>query len=108
MSEPNLFQPEVMMMKLEKLIQERESISAQAFPVSTKELLARYERLYTGAINDVLRELCLLDQALPYSIVPLRNTDTIAGIAFTVKSAPSCLINGEMDSRAKMLGVDPV
>ena len=39
--------------------------SRPAFPVPVKELLARYEQLYTGAINDVLREFCLLDQALP-------------------------------------------
>lgn len=90
-------------MKLDKLIQERESISRQDFPVSTEELLTRYERLYTGAINDVLREFCLLEQALPYEIVPLRKADTVAGIAFTVKSAPSCRINGEMDFRTTML-----
>ncbi len=29
-----------------------------------KELLRRYERLYTGAVSDVLREHCLLDQTL--------------------------------------------
>jgi 4-hydroxy-4-methyl-2-oxoglutarate aldolase len=91
------------MMNLEKLIAERESVSETIFPIPVKELLARYEKLYTGAVNDVLREFCLLDQALPYNIIPLRDTDNVAGIAFTVKSTPHCVINGEMECRTKML-----
>ena len=94
-------------MKLEKLIAEREGVSTKPFPVPVKEMLARYEQLYTGAINDVLREFCLLEQALPYNIVPLENRHTVAGIAFTVKSAPNCVINGEMTFRTKMLDEMP-
>lgn len=90
-------------MKLEKLIAERESISTKTFPVPVKELLARYEQLYTGAINDVLREFCLLEQALPHRIVPLRPERTVAGIAFTVKSAPNVKIVGELTFRSQML-----
>jgi regulator of RNase E activity RraA len=101
--EPTLLQKEATMMKLEKFITEREGVSTKPFPLPVKELLARYEKLYTGAINDVLREFCLLEQALPYNIVPLRDKDTVAGIAFTVKSAPNCVINGEMTFRTKML-----
>jgi 4-hydroxy-4-methyl-2-oxoglutarate aldolase len=103
MSKPNQLQQEAKMMKLERLIAEREEVSTKPFPVPVKELIARYEKLYTGAINDVLREFCLLDQALPYDIVPLRNQDTVAGIAFTVKSSPNCVIRGEMTFRVKML-----
>ena len=62
--EENMLQKEAKMMKLEKLIRERESISDVKFPIPEKELLARYESLYTGAINDVMREFCLLNQAL--------------------------------------------
>lgn len=102
-NEPNLLQKEAKMMKLEKLIAEREGVSTKSFPVPVKELLARYEKLYTGAVNDVLREFCLLEQALPHRIVPLRDKDTVAGLAFTVKSAPNCVINGEMTFRVKML-----
>jgi len=103
MSETKRLQQECMMMKLERLIDQRESISTKPFPVPLQELLARYEKLYTGAINDVLRELCRLEQALPHDIIPLRNQDKVAGIAFTVKSAPNCLIRGEMTFRTKML-----
>lgn len=98
------YRNEVGMMKLEKLISTREDISTREFPVSVKELLARYEQLYTGAISDVLREFALLDQALPCHIKPLCPERTVAGIAFTVKSAPNVKITGEMKFREEMLG----
>jgi regulator of RNase E activity RraA len=94
---------EVGMMNLEKLINEREARSTKAFPVPEKELLERFERMYTGAVCDVLREFCLLNQALPGHIVPLREYKTIAGFAFTVKSAPNAMIKGEMEFRVQML-----
>jgi 4-hydroxy-4-methyl-2-oxoglutarate aldolase len=100
-------QQEAAMMNLGNLIAEREGISTSPFPIPLKELLARYERLYTGAVNDVLRERCRLDQALPHRIVPLRDGDTVAGIAFTVKSAPNCVIRGEMTFRGRMLDALP-
>ena len=96
-------QKEAMLMNLEQLIAEREGKAIEPFPIAQGELLARYQRLYTGAINDVLREFCLLDQALPHHIVPLRDSDTVAGIAFTVKSAPNSVISGEMTFRTQML-----
>jgi regulator of RNase E activity RraA len=97
------YKKEVGMMNLEKLIESREGISEAVFPVSDKELLFRFEKLYTGAVNDVLREFCLLDQALPGHIVPLREYRTVAGFAFTVKSAPNAQITGEMEFRTHML-----
>ncbi len=84
MNNENLLQKEAKMMKLEKLIAQRESVSTKPFPVPVKELLKRYEQLYTGAISDVLREFCLLDQSLPGHLRPLRdsaphiNTMTVA------------------------------
>lgn len=94
---------EVGMMKLEKLIALREGRQETTFPIPVKELLGRYEQLYTGAINDVLREYTLLDQALPGHIVPLREYRTVAGIAFTVKSSPNAMIRGEIEFRTSML-----
>ncbi len=90
-------------MKLDKLIEMREGISKTEFPVPDKALLERYEQLYTGAINDVLREFCLMNQALPNHIVPLREYQTVAGFAFTVKSAPNTKVTGEMEFRTRML-----
>ncbi|MCX2450150.1 RraA family protein [Pedobacter sp. PLR] len=97
------YKKEVGMMNLEKLIETREGKSDADFPIPEKELLHRYEQLYTGAINDVLREFCLINQALPGHLVPLREYRTIAGIAFTVKSAPNAMIQGEMEFRIQML-----
>jgi len=105
---PSLLQQEAKMMKLERLIAERESVSTKPFPVPVKELLGRYEQIYTGAISDVLREFALLDQALPGYMRPLRDSDVVAGIAFTVKSAPNVKITGEMTFRTEMLdAMDP-
>lgn len=97
-----LLQKEARMMKLEKLIAVRETISTTPFSIPEKELLARYELLYTGAISDVLREHALLDQSIGH-LIPLRPEKTVAGIAFTVKSAPSVKITGEMTFRTQML-----
>lgn len=97
------FKKEIGMMNLEKLIETREYISKAKFPIPDKELLSRFEQLYTGAVNDVLRELCYLNQALPGHILPLREYNTVAGFAFTVKSSPNVLITGEMDFRSEML-----
>lgn len=99
----NQYKKEVGMMNLEKLIQSREGVSRLSFPIPEKELLKRFESLYSGAVNDVLREFCLLNQALPNHIKPLREYRTIAGIAFTVKSSPNAMISGEMEFRTKML-----
>ena len=99
----NTYKKEVGLMNLEKLIQSREKVATEPFPIAEKELLARFEELYTGAVNDVLREFCLLEQALPGHILPLREYRTVAGIAFTVKSAPNVKISGEMEFRTEML-----
>ena len=97
------YKKEVGMMNLEKLIETREYVSKKEFPIPEKELLSRFEQLYTGAVCDVLREFCLLNQALPHHIKPLREYRTFAGFAFTVKSAPNVMIKGEMDFRTQML-----
>lgn len=97
------YKKEVGMMHLERLIETREGVSTEPFPIPGKELLARFEQLYLGAVNDVLREFCLLHQALPNRIHPLREYRTVAGFAFTVKSAPNAKIRGEMEYRTQML-----
>lgn len=93
------YQKEVGMMNLEQLIEAREGKPDVTFPIAEKELLTRFEQLYTGAVNDVLREFCLLNQALPNHIIPLREYHTVAGFAFTVKSSPNAMIKGEMEFR---------
>lgn len=97
------YRKEVGMMNLEKFIDEREYISNKMFPIPDNELLQRFEQLYTGAVNDVLREFCFINQTMPNRIMPLREYRTIAGFAFTVKSAPNAKVSGEMEFRTKML-----
>ena len=91
------------LMKLDKLIAARQRIPDCALSIPVGELCARYEKLYTGAINDVMREFCLLDQNLPRDIMPLRDEMVVCGEAFTVKGAPNVMIEGEMTFRAQML-----
>lgn len=96
-------QREARMMRLEALIAEREIIPEVELSIAPSELLARYEKLYTGAISDVLREHCLLDQALPGYLQVLRPERQVAGFAFTVKSSPNTKISGELTLRTQML-----
>ena len=90
-------------MDLQKLIDSRSKKELKSFPIDEKELCERYEKLYTGAVNDVLREMNLLYQTLPNSILPLREDMRVAGIAFTVKGSKNLTVENEMEQRARML-----
>ncbi|OYY66881.1 RraA family protein [Sphingomonas sp. 28-62-11] len=92
------------MMNLDELIATREGLAQAEFTVPQSAILERFENLYTGLVSDVLREFCLLNQALPSYLIPLRPEKTVAGVAFTVKSAPNVRITGEMETRTRMLG----
>lgn len=54
MNEDNLLRREVGMMKLDALIAAREHVAAEPLPIPVKEMLGRYEKLYTGAISAAL------------------------------------------------------
>jgi regulator of RNase E activity RraA len=88
---------------MDRLTELRDTISTKPFPIPVDELLRRYEKLFTGAVSDVLREMTLVDQALPHDIVPLWPDKTVAGIAFTIKSTTDPTIEGELTKRADML-----
>ena len=74
-----------------------------SFQISEKELCDRFEKTWTPAVNDVLRELGYLEQTLPNNIMPLREHMRVCGIAFTVKGAKNLTQEGEMEKRAEML-----
>lgn len=78
-------------------------MARRPFPITEEELCSRYEKVYTAAVNDVLREEGLIAQTLPNDIAPLRENMVVCGIAFTVKGCPSLSIKNEMEERAKML-----
>lgn len=90
-------------MNVDDLRSERDDLDQVPLQIDTAELCDRYERLYTGAIDNVLREYSLVDNVLPHRISPLRDEMTVAGIAFTISSAPNPTLEGEMDTRAEML-----
>ena len=71
------------------------------------ELVARYEQVFTAAVNDVLREMNYLYQTLPNNILPLRDEMKVAGIAFTLKGSKNLDLQDEMIDRAKMLEAIP-
>jgi regulator of RNase E activity RraA len=90
-------------MNLENLKSIRDNKTKKELSIPLAELCERYEKLYTGAVNDVLREFTLMDQALPPAVHPLRDEMKVAGVAFTIKSASDPTIAGEMETRAEML-----
>ena len=72
-------------------------------PISEKELCDRYEKTWTPAVNDVLRELGYIEQTLPNNIMPLREHMRVCGVAFTIKGSKNLTQEGEMEKRADML-----
>lgn len=90
-------------MHVDRLQRLRDTVEEIAFSRPEEEIIEQYEKLYTGAVNDVLREMCVLSQALPPEIVPLRDEMVVAGFAFTIRSAADPTLAGELELRVKML-----
>ena len=90
-------------MQTDKLQQLRDDVEQAELSIPEAELCRRFEKLYTGAVNDVLRELCLPCQALPPQIAPLRDESVVCGPAFTVKAVRDPTLGGELGVRVKML-----
>jgi regulator of RNase E activity RraA len=91
------------MIRIDRLVARHEPAQPPPLPIAAGELIARYENVQAAVVSDVLREHALLDQAFPGTLVALRPERTVAGIAFTVKSAPDTRISGEMTIRGRML-----
>jgi regulator of RNase E activity RraA len=96
------------MLDLKKLSEQRNPGRIE-LPISDHEVAERYNRLFSGAINDVLREFACMNQALPFDIIPFQEGEKTAGIAFTIRSAkdPGVHAEREMAFRAKMLSDIP-
>lgn len=73
------------------------------FPIPVRELCERYEALYTAAVNDVLREMGIINCTLPHNIMPLKDCMKVCGIAFTICGKKDKTPEGEMEKRADML-----
>ena len=77
--------------------------TAAKYPITIREMRERYLKLYSGAVNDVMRFAFHVNAALPSSYLPLRENMKLCGQAFTVKGAPDITTEGEMEMRAEML-----
>lgn len=87
--------------KYEKMM--RDAMEPVLFPIPDEELCARYEAVFTAAVNDVLREEGLIAQTLPNDIMPLKDEMKVCGIAFTVTGCQSLATKNEMEERTRML-----
>lgn len=94
---------DIAMMRLEELKRVRSARRPVELPVSDRELCGRYEKVFTAAVDDALREKTFLKQTLPTSIMPLEPQMKVAGIAFTVKGGKDLDLRNDMAERAEML-----
>lgn len=79
-------------------------VDSADYPIGSAEMRERYLKLYTGAINDVLRfKYNMHAISFPPEFAPLREDMKIAGQAFTIKGAPDVTTDGEFEMRARML-----
>ena len=78
------------------------------YPITIEEMRERYLKLYTGAVNDVLRfNYKMHATSLPPEYAPLREGMKLAGQAFTIKGGPDITTEGEFEMRAEMLEALP-
>jgi len=78
--------------------------NSPAFPIPVAEMRRRYLRLYSGAVNDVLRmQYQMHSTCLPTEYRPLREDMKLVGQAFTIKGGPDLTTDGEFEMRAEML-----
>lgn len=79
-------------------------VAPSPFPIPVSEMRERYLKLYTGAVNDILRfNYQMHATSLPAHFAPLREEMKLAGLAFTVKGGPDITTEGEFEMRAEML-----
>ncbi len=84
-----------------------EKIQYPTYEIPIPEMRQRYLKLYSGAVNDVMRFDYKVNAALPSEYLPLREGMKICGQAFTVKGAPDITTEGEFEMRAEMLEAIP-
>jgi regulator of RNase E activity RraA len=81
-----------------------DSPTEHPYPIALSEMRERYLKLFSGAVNDVLRfNYKMHSTCLPTDFVPLREGMKLAGQAFTIKGGPDLTTDGEFEMRAQML-----
>ena len=73
------------------------------YPVPVAEMRERYLKLYSGAVNDILRFDYRMHAALPSEFAPLDRSMKLAGQAFTIKGAPDITTDGDLKKRWKIV-----
>lgn len=71
--------------------------------IPVPEMRARFLKLFTAAVNDVLRFEHRLNGSLPSDYRQLVAGQKLCGRAFTVKGGPDLVTEGELETRARML-----
>jgi 4-hydroxy-4-methyl-2-oxoglutarate aldolase len=74
---------------------------------SAAEIAARYLRLYTGAISDILDKNGYRNQVLPYYITPFTVANRVAGVAFTGQGYPCADISHD-DTKTRLKILDSI
>ncbi len=73
-------------------------------PTEVASLRERYEKLYTGAISDILDKRGCRHQVLPHPITAFTNANRISGLAFTGQGYPCAeTTNNDTETRLAML-----
>lgn len=76
---------------------------AETAAISMDQICDRYQRLYAGAVYDVLESLGLPNQVLSHEIRPLAPDMKLAGPAFTIKGTVTC--ERDEEGRHKRIGM---
>jgi 4-hydroxy-4-methyl-2-oxoglutarate aldolase len=74
---------------------------------NVEELAARYSRLYTGAIADILDKRGCRNQVLPYFITPFTKANKVAGPAFTGQGYP-CADSSHDDTATRLAMLESI
>jgi 4-hydroxy-4-methyl-2-oxoglutarate aldolase len=76
-------------------------------PGNLADLTARFVRLYTGAISDILDKNGYRHQVLPFSITPFTTANRVAGPAFTGQGYP-CADIAQDDAKRRLRILDSI
>jgi regulator of RNase E activity RraA len=76
-------------------------------PERIAEICRRYQRLYTGAIADMLDKNGYRNQVLPHCITPFTMADRVAGPAFTSQGYP-CADTSHDDTQTRLAILDSI
>jgi len=72
-----------------------------------KDVCARFNKLYSGAIADMLDKRGFRNQVLPYFITPMTDVRRVCGVAFTGQGYP-CANTSDDDTEKRLAMLDSI